>query len=110
MVSLTYTKLKRSHGEALGATRRDAVDKLANATVFDSEGAQSQTIVLGNARKSRKRMAPQVGLEPTTLRLTAGCSAIELLRSVACGSPGGRATVKLFSFYSIRSCRQPAAG
>ena len=25
-------------------------------------------------------MAPQVGLEPTTLRLTAGCSAIELLR------------------------------
>ena len=30
----------------------------------------------------RKEMAPQVGLEPTTLRLTAGCSAIELLRSV----------------------------
>src|ERR1035438_10321868 len=30
----------------------------------------------------RKEMAPQVGFEPTTLRLTAGCSAIELLRSV----------------------------
>jgi hypothetical protein len=30
------------------------------------------------------RLAPQVGLEPTTLRLTAGCSAIELLRSVVC--------------------------
>src|ERR1700731_3253405 len=29
-----------------------------------------------------KRLAPQVGLEPTTLRLTAECSAIELLRSV----------------------------
>ena len=27
-------------------------------------------------------MAPQVGLEPTTLRLTAECSAIELLRHV----------------------------
>ena len=27
------------------------------------------------------KKAPQVGLEPTTLRLTAGCSAIELLRS-----------------------------
>src|SRR5262249_55533591 len=26
-------------------------------------------------------LAPQAGLEPTTLRLTAGCSAIELLRS-----------------------------
>ncbi len=31
-------------------------------------------------------MAPQVGLEPTTLRLTAGCSAIELLRSVVTGN------------------------
>jgi hypothetical protein len=29
-----------------------------------------------------QKLAPQVGLEPTTLRLTAGCSAIELLRSV----------------------------
>ena len=26
-------------------------------------------------------LAPQVGLEPTTLRLTAECSAIELLRN-----------------------------
>src|SRR6185312_8348274 len=31
------------------------------------------------------RLAPQVGLEPTTLRLTAECSAIELLRSVVAG-------------------------
>jgi hypothetical protein len=30
---------------------------------------------------SKKNLAPQVGLEPTTLRLTAECSAIELLRS-----------------------------
>jgi hypothetical protein len=37
----------------------------------------------------KKRMAPQVGLEPTTLRLTAGCSAIELLRSVVRPSAGG---------------------
>src|ERR1051326_9099557 len=33
-------------------------------------------------------MAPQVGLEPTTLRLTAGCSAIELLRSAVDNSAG----------------------
>ena len=36
-------------------------------------------------------MAPQVGLEPTTLRLTAECSAIELLRNkipAATYSPG----------------------
>jgi hypothetical protein len=31
--------------------------------------------------ENRHEKAPQVGLEPTTLRLTAGCSAIELLRS-----------------------------
>ena len=31
-------------------------------------------------------MAPQVGLEPTTLRLTAECSAIELLRNMESGS------------------------
>ena len=30
-------------------------------------------------------MAPQVGLEPTTLRLTAECSAIELLRNIDTG-------------------------
>jgi hypothetical protein len=34
------------------------------------------------SQRFTKEMAPQVGLEPTTLRLTAGCSAIELLRSV----------------------------
>ena len=31
-------------------------------------------------------MAPQVGLEPTTTRLTAECSAIELLRNMESGS------------------------
>ncbi len=34
-------------------------------------------------------MAPEVGFEPTTLRLTAGCSAVELLRnSGTAGAPG----------------------
>src|SRR5262245_42751281 len=42
-------------------------------------------------RNPLKKLAPQAGLEPATLRLTAGCSAIELLRNVrmqrsdACG-------------------------
>ena len=35
---------------------------------------------------SRVLSAPQVGLEPTTTRLTAGCSAIELLRKIKSGS------------------------
>ena len=34
-----------------------------------------------------KTLAPQVGLEPTTLRLTAECSTIELLRSKAGETP-----------------------
>ena len=53
--------------------------------------AQKASTILGQLRVevknwqvyAGKRMAPQVGLEPTTLRLTAGCSAIELLRSVS---------------------------
>jgi hypothetical protein len=43
-------------------------------------------------------MAPQVGLEPTTLRLTAECSAIELLRSVVKRARSAR----LFDYHSIR--------
>jgi hypothetical protein len=38
-------------------------------------------------------MAPEVGLEPTTLRLTAECSAIELLRSVLWRLPDDRAFI-----------------
>lgn len=36
---------------------------------------------LGRTKSGGKGLAPQVGLEPTTLRLTAECSTIELLRS-----------------------------
>ena len=44
-------------------------------------------------------MAPQVGLEPTTLRLTAECSAIELLRNKVHEVPaGGRRLNSLFSY------------
>src|SRR5262245_20406050 len=37
--------------------------------------------ILQGESNLKRNLAPQVGLEPTTLRLTAGCSAIELLRS-----------------------------
>src|SRR5215831_21230827 len=36
-----------------------------------------------------KEMAPQAGFEPATLRLTAGCSAVELLRNKECAAHGG---------------------
>ena len=38
-------------------------------------GAQLVPFRKGQTAKFLKRVAPQVGLEPTTLRLTAGCSA-----------------------------------
>ena len=44
-------------------------------------------------------MAPQVGLEPTTLRLTAECSAIELLRNMD--------GVETCSFYPYGIRRRP---
>ncbi len=40
----------------------------------------------GRPVRTQPQMAPEVGLEPTTCRLTAGCSAIELLRNG--GVPG----------------------
>jgi FtsP/CotA-like multicopper oxidase with cupredoxin domain len=70
-------------------------------------------------------MAPQVGLEPTTLRLTAGCSAIELLRSVGdlelsspiIASAKGTGTVlwcwnaSIYFYYSLKPVpRSPCKG
>ncbi len=49
-------------------------------------------------------MAPQVGLEPTTLRLTAGCSAIELLRSVV-----GRLGIAARSHCTANHIKAPAS-
>ena len=40
-----------------------------------------ETLTNGRGMVLKKELAPQVGLEPTTLRLTAECSAIELLRN-----------------------------
>ena len=42
-------------------------------------------------------MAPEVGLEPTTLRLTAECSAIELLRNALEHVEGTRCAVIIYN-------------
>ena len=61
-----------------------AMDGALRAAV-DNVGSELFTIVhnpeKGRGAKSLKRLAPQAGLEPGTLRLTAGCSTIELLRN-----------------------------
>ena len=64
-----------------------------------------------------KKMAPQVGLEPTTLRLTAGCSAIELLRSGQTGFSGRSRESRMICHFDdsmppgdSQSGRTPTAG
>ena len=70
--------------QVLDGSLRAAVDKV---------GSELFTIVhkpeRGDGANSLKRLAPQAGFEPATLRLTAGCSTIELLRNVG-GSSQGR--------------------
>src|ERR1039457_7671984 len=44
-------------------------------------GAATGVFTRGYVENKGVNLAPQVGLEPTTLRLTAECSTIELLRS-----------------------------
>jgi hypothetical protein len=78
-----------------GAARRAKIlfiYKALNFCVFENEqppkqppGQNYESHLSGgfcNLLISMVFMAPEVGLEPTTLRLTAECSAIELLRSV----------------------------
>lgn len=58
------TRKPRKHGQLRGCGRREALTN-------------------GRGGVRRKGLAPQAGLEPATLRLTAECSTIELLRSTA---------------------------
>ena len=51
----------------------------------------------------KERMAPRVGFEPTTSRLTAGCSTTELPRNI--GAPSGAALGA--SLYQVSRARQP---
>jgi hypothetical protein len=56
-------------------------------------------------RRGRGRvfsLAPEVGLEPTTHRLTAGCSAIELLRKASSSIPDSSGSVKTVSAVFVR--------
>ena len=52
-------------------------------------------------------LAPQVGLEPTTLRLTAECSAIELLRNIFSFSLPLCCSLMFESGKNFRSSRSP---
>ena len=60
----------------------DSIDKITGLT--DVKRARW---VLQDVDPKHEILAPQVGLEPTTLRLTAECSAIELLRNTVAHGP-----------------------
>src|SRR5689334_24682752 len=87
-MAISASQRKANRIRAQGANRRvmkcpRSRQKKANTTV----GRRSQ-----RGFDYRGKLAPEVGLEPTTLRLTAGCSAIELLRSVGGGRKKGAPT------------------
>src|SRR6187431_1974195 len=54
------------------------ISRFEPPTARDAPSGVFSTVCVENKELS---LAPQVGLEPTTLRLTAECSTIELLRS-----------------------------
>ncbi len=69
-------------------TERETADALLRADAYlstqptqsENEKGRLRDIHADGATKSLTELAPQVGFEPTTLRLTAGCSTLELLR------------------------------
>ena len=77
-------------------------------TTLPARGSHSSERPVHRARRPRfhpsARMAPRVGLEPTTTRLTAGCSTIELP-----GNSGGRPRIGATPFMSRRPDLGPRA-
>jgi hypothetical protein len=55
------------------------------------------------------RLAPQVGFEPTTLRLTAECSTIELLRSVGSAPKARRRPYHSIAARAVKTLKVTAA-
>ncbi len=62
--------------EAAQRHRKPRLDRVSNL----DEGSRLELTLCAKGARS---LAPQVGFEPTTLRLTAECSTVELLRSIS---------------------------
>jgi hypothetical protein len=92
------------------------IKTLVSNSTFD-RGSLSPTYVKPFdvfAKGSERKLAPQAGFEPATLRLTAGCSAVELLRNIgAAGTPycsassGTRSTKPAITSVRPLSARKP---
>jgi hypothetical protein len=105
--SATTIRMVKRYGHIGRQSLRDAVNAIAAAASRIKRKPKQQTKTEvgsfdnpfdpgrgaeSSPPNSNKKKAPQVGLEPTTLRLTAGCSAIELLRSNTHASNGASVT------------------
>jgi hypothetical protein len=81
------------------------IGKLAVSRQFGFQKAfGNQAVNQRGETVRRKFLAPQVGLEPTTLRLTAECSTIELLRSNTGGLSSLDQSLLLLSTQSSDVC------
>ena len=85
----TAIRMARRYGHIGSQSLPEAADVLGR---FEIPAGSLEKSPKSVEVENGKELAPQVGLEPTTLRLTAECSAIELLRSVV-----GRAAVRFIS-------------
>lgn len=74
----TLTSANRDTRRSAGALPERAHGGARTATSVQQRAAQSRQPLAPTSSRRRRRVAPRVGLEPTTLRLTAECSTIEL--------------------------------
>ena len=92
--------------QSQGSTPSDTTGKAGQAR-RPAKRVMSQSTSQSTRKRGRllnfPRLAPQAGFEPATLRLTAGCSAVELRRneakkSITCRGGGVKKRVKLLTY------------
>ena len=89
--------LPRYHGQSFTTLQSENLEMLATERRFVF---RERTRLCAISR----RMAPRVGFEPTTSRLTAGCSTTELPRNI--GAPLGGTSLGA-SLYQVSRAKQP---
>ena len=90
MLSGLLDKFEEVMAEGTNPQQKDLLHLLVKKVLVHDRRTIEIWYALPNQASVRTpaHLAPQVGLEPTTLRLTAGCSTIELLRIMGLGQKG----------------------
>ncbi len=102
--SATDSFCQNWRGDLFAVLQSGAYGLTASPTAFLSQPRPAEILVVGGKRNpagvsrrgesnqpenEKRRMAPRVGFEPTTNRLTAGCSTTELPRNSSCAPRRG---------------------